>query len=92
VAVIDATGDPAVLAELTAAVCERGVVVLAGEYLGRVPFDLYPDLHLRGLTAVGIPRPLADGLEPSDAESLSEATLATPDWPLPAALWYRLET
>jgi threonine dehydrogenase-like Zn-dependent dehydrogenase len=55
VAVIDATGDPAVLAELTAAVCERGVVVLAGEYLGRVPFDLYPDLHLRGLTAVGIP-------------------------------------
>lgn len=64
-AVIETTGDPVVIAEATERLVDLGVLVLAGEPLGRrLDLDLYPDVHVRGLRIRGIPRHAPD---PSDA-------------------------
>lgn len=58
-AVVDATGDPVVIVDATRRVADLGTVVLVGEALGRtVEMNLYPDVHLRGLTLVGVAPPL----------------------------------
>jgi hypothetical protein len=57
-AVIETTGKPAVVTEATERVRNMGTVALAGEPLARpYALDLYPDVHLRGLRLLGIPRP-----------------------------------
>jgi threonine dehydrogenase-like Zn-dependent dehydrogenase len=58
-AVVDATGDPAVIVDATRRVVDLGTVVLVGEALGRtVEMNFYPDVHVRGLTLVGVASPL----------------------------------
>jgi hypothetical protein len=55
-AAIDTTGDPAVLAGLLTRLADLGTLVLAGPPAPAPPaLDLYADLHVRGLTIVGIP-------------------------------------
>jgi threonine dehydrogenase-like Zn-dependent dehydrogenase len=57
-AVVDCAGNPARLLDAIARVREMGVVVLAGEPVGReLAIDLYVDVHRRGLRLVGAPRP-----------------------------------
>ena len=58
-AIVDTTGDPSVIAHATRRVADLGTVVLAGEPLGRqFELNLYPDVHVRGLTLVGVAPPL----------------------------------
>lgn len=60
--VVETTGDPAAILDATRRVADLGTVVLAGEGLGRrVEMNLYPDVHLRGLTLVGVAQPLQQG-------------------------------
>lgn len=54
-AVIDTTGDPEVILDATRRLRSLGVLILAGESLGRtMDIDLYPDVHARGLRVVGV--------------------------------------
>jgi hypothetical protein len=63
-AIVELTGDAAAILDATRRVADSGLVVLAGETLDSVPMNLYPDVHVRGLTLVGISAPLeaADAL------------------------------
>lgn len=57
-AVVDATGDPAVIVDAARRVADLGTVVLVGEPLGRrVEMNIYEDVHMRGLTLVGVASP-----------------------------------
>jgi D-arabinose 1-dehydrogenase-like Zn-dependent alcohol dehydrogenase len=60
-AAVDTTGDPALIAGLLTRLADLGTLVLAGPPAPEPPaLDLYADLHVRGLTVVGIaPRPRA---------------------------------
>jgi hypothetical protein len=99
--IIDTTGDPRKLVDAIQRVATLGTVVLVGEALGRkAPMNLYPDIHVRGLTLVGIPPPLqgdclqgtteADSASVESArrllESVSSGTPLSPDAP-----WYRVQ-
>jgi threonine dehydrogenase-like Zn-dependent dehydrogenase len=58
-AVVDTTGDPRVIIEATRRIADLGTVALVGESLGRTAeMNLYPDVHVRGLTLMGVPSPL----------------------------------
>jgi len=55
-AVVDTTGDPERIADALRRLDELGVLVLAGPTpSGPLTMDLYSDLHVRGLTVVGVP-------------------------------------
>lgn len=100
-AVIDTTGDRSLIEPSVAEVADGGLVVMAGEPPGGVlPLDLYRDVHVRGLTLVGV-SPLRDGnaggdLDPPAVDeelprlrkALVDGTLGRP-LPL-GALLYRL--
>jgi hypothetical protein len=61
--IVDTTGDPDAIADATRSLADLGTLVLAGETHGdRLEFDLYPDVHVRGLRLVGVAPPLHDGL------------------------------
>jgi threonine dehydrogenase-like Zn-dependent dehydrogenase len=100
-AIIDTTGDPEVIVDATRRTANLGTVVLAGEALGRTAeMNLYPDVHVRGLSLVGVPAPLHDAnalfsetraddpLVASCCAALVGATAGTPL--LPGAAWYRV--
>ena len=56
-AAIETTGAPGAVADATKSVRDMGTIALAGEPLARAyDLDLYPDVHVRGLTLIGIPR------------------------------------
>jgi threonine dehydrogenase-like Zn-dependent dehydrogenase len=64
-AVVDVIGDPAVIVDATRRVADLGTIVLVGEALGRrAEMSLYADVHLRGLTLVGVAPPLQDVVYP----------------------------
>jgi hypothetical protein len=100
-AIVDVTGDPRMVVCATRRVAELGTVVLVGESLGRrAEMNLYPDVHVRGLTLVGIAPPLQraealfaqtdpdDPLVASCREALVHVDGGTP-LP-PGATWYRI--
>jgi hypothetical protein len=94
-AIVEATGDPRSLADALQQVASLGTIVLVGEPLGRAAsLNLYSDLHVRGLTLVGVARPLLASDE--EVASLPEAiraelALVAPGAVLPRdAGWYRL--
>ena len=54
-AVIDTTGEPAAVATALARLADLGTLVLAGPPpAAPVALDLYADVHVRGLTIVGV--------------------------------------
>jgi hypothetical protein len=100
-AIIDTTGDPRVIVEATRRIAELGTVVLVGESLGRTAeMNLYPDVHVRGLTLVGVTPPLQhasalfartnadDPLVESCRAALVGVIAGTPL--SPGAAWYRV--
>jgi hypothetical protein len=100
-AIIDTTGDPEVIVDATRRAADLGKVVLAGEALERTAqINLYPDVHMRGLSLVGVPAPLHDAnalfseisvddpLVASCRAALVGATAGTSL--LPGAAWYRV--
>jgi hypothetical protein len=99
--VIDTTGDPEVIVDATRRIAALGTVVLAGEGLGRkAEMNLYPDVHVRGLTLVGVSPPLQDSTALSAANTPDDTLLAScrdalvgvlAGTPLPrGAAWYRV--
>lgn len=98
--IVDVTGDPAVISDATRRLANLGTLVLVGESLGQsLELNLYPDVHVRGLTLIGIPPPLRHptfegGIDPLDPLLQEARTLLVPaDFcePLPAgAAWYRV--
>jgi hypothetical protein len=54
-AVIDTTGDPAAVRDALGRVADLGTVVLARPLPATGTADLYGDLHVRGLTVIGVP-------------------------------------
>jgi hypothetical protein len=99
--IVETTGDPRIVIDATRRVASLGTVVLVGESLGRrAEMNLYPDVHVRGLTLVGIPPPLQraealfaqtdpdDPLVASCREALVHVDVGTP-LP-PGATWYRI--
>jgi len=99
-AIVDTTGDPGVIVDATRRLAPLGTLVLAGEVVGRtVELNLYPDIHVRGLTLVGVTAPLQGGApsvlagaeDPLLAACRKELASATPGSPLPSdAAWYRM--
>jgi hypothetical protein len=58
-AIVETTGDPGVIVEATRTLNDQGTLVLVGETLGRqLDMNLYPDVHRRGLTLIGVGNPL----------------------------------
>ena len=100
-AIVDTTGDPEVIVDATRRIAALGTVVLAGEGLGRkAEMNLYPDVHVRGLTLVGVSPPLQDSTALSAANTPDDTLLAScrdalvgvlAGTPLPrGAAWYRV--
>jgi hypothetical protein len=70
IAVVDGTGDVSVIVDATERLTNLGTLVLVGESRGHeLEMNLYPDVHVRGLTLVGIPPPLQE----SPLHALTEA-------------------
>jgi threonine dehydrogenase-like Zn-dependent dehydrogenase len=99
-AIVDTTGDPAMIGDATRRLADLGTLVLVGESVGRITtLNLYQDVHLRGLTLVGVAPPLQratfqtaiesnDPLLGSCREMLVEVATGAP-LPLDGA-WYRV--
>jgi hypothetical protein len=98
-AIVDTTGDPSMIVDATQRVADLGTVVLVGESLGRpTEMNLYPDVHARGLSLVGVAAPLEhagpplvekeDPLVESCRETLVGVVAGTPL--VAGASWYRL--
>jgi threonine dehydrogenase-like Zn-dependent dehydrogenase len=61
--VIETTGEAAQLEAALRRVDDLGTVVLAGpQPVGPLTVDLYPDLHVRGLTLVGVTPAASEGV------------------------------
>ena len=98
-AIVDTTGDPSVILDATRRVANLGTVVLLGESLARrAEMNLYPDVHTRGLTLVGVAPPLQDAASLFAHDVGSEVDLSrellvpiSTGAPLPpAGVWYRV--
>jgi threonine dehydrogenase-like Zn-dependent dehydrogenase len=99
-AMVDTTGDPAVIGDATRRLADLGTLVLVGESVGSMTtLNLYQDVHQRGLTLVGVAPPLQratfqaaiesdDRLLESCREMLVEVASGAP-LPLDGA-WYRV--
>jgi hypothetical protein len=68
--IVDTIGSDEAIAEATRAVADLGTIVLAAPTEPSISLDLYPDVHLRGLTLVGLPL-LADDTAPAPPEALA---------------------
>jgi hypothetical protein len=96
-AVVETTGQPAVIADAVGRVADLGTVVLVGESPRAIDLDLYADVHVRGLTLVGVAPPLQrstgdtqpgdGGLVTSSLESLGRVAAGTV---VPDATWFRI--
>jgi hypothetical protein len=102
-AIIDVTGDPSVIGDSTRRLADLGTLVLVGEALGRrTELNLYPDVHVRGLTLVGVAPPLEgttsgfalpDTFDPLVEQSRELLVRVPSGAPLPpGAAWYRLSS
>lgn len=93
-AIVDTTGDPALIEVATRRLADGGLLALAGEPQGR-PLDLnvYTDVHSRGLRLAGVRRPLATRVAPRepDLSGAPPPARVIAGQPLRDALWYRLD-
>jgi hypothetical protein len=62
--VVETTGSPAGTSQACSIAADLGTVLLAATPLdGTMPYDLYQDVHRRGLSLIGVPDPNGDGSE-----------------------------
>jgi hypothetical protein len=88
--IVDTIGSDEAIAEATRSVADLGTIVLAAPTEPSVALDLYPDVHLRGLTLVGVPL-VGDGAAPAPPEALAglaRRSLAVWDAEGEGALWF----
>ena len=95
-AVVDVTGDPGRIVDATRIVDDLGVVVLAGDPLGRrLDLDCYTDVHARGLTLIGVALPSLEATADEarrDPGAVVPPAIVRPGESIPdGALWYRVE-
>jgi hypothetical protein len=92
---VDTTGDETVIGDATRRLADLGALVLVGEPGDEpVSFDLYPDVHVRGLRLIGVAGPLAKDLPATEPPSLFADTLVAlraGDGVPAGALWLRVE-
>lgn len=88
--IVETRGDAASLAESTGRVADLGTVVLAGvPAFHQFHFDLYPDVHVRGLRLVALPLALDPPREPAAHGGESPIDLRLGD-AIAEAQWYRV--
>jgi hypothetical protein len=87
--VVETRPGPKSLLEATTRVADLGTVVLAGPPAPPFHFDLYPDVHVRGLHVVSVPS--AEELGAGPVPSSPAPVTVRVDEPLPdGAAWYRV--
>jgi hypothetical protein len=89
--VVDLTGDPEAIRGALARLADLGTLLLARDPSVPLDLDLYPDVHVRGLRVVGVPRPSAErrpAVVAGDVPAPVEATLGEPV--AEGAAWYRV--
>jgi hypothetical protein len=70
--IVEATGRPEAILSATRDVADLGTLVLAGPTDAEpLTIDLYPDVHVRGLTLVGVPSPLEADVEMVHADDVA---------------------
>jgi hypothetical protein len=87
--VIETRSTPEALLESTRRVADLGTVVLAGVPGGSFGFDLYGDVHVRGLRVVSLALPLSR-LAPRPVDALEEPATVRVGEPLAPAAWYHV--
>lgn len=100
-AVVETTGRQDAIFEACRRVADLGLVVLAGEPAGRrTELNLYPDVHVRGLTLVGAPTTEGIGLLPGpaddhegqiEADALAQLQRVAAGARLPDGTWFRID-
>jgi hypothetical protein len=92
--IVETRGDPASLVESTQRVADLGTVVLAGApAVDPFTFDLYPDVHVRGLRIFALPLALVEDLPDAEGGRLVMMEAAKPvrlGEPIADARWYRI--
>jgi hypothetical protein len=92
-AIIETTGDPREISGALGRVATLGKVVLAGPAATRkLDLDLYPDVHRRSLTVLGVsPRPRLDDLVTRSRTISAQPATVQPGDDLPLdAMWFCL--
>jgi hypothetical protein len=89
--IVETRGDPASLVESTQRVADLGVVVLAGvPSVDPFRFDLYPDVHVRGLHVVALPLVLELVQGSTGAQRRRQPVHVRLGEPIADAHWYRI--
>ena len=89
--IVESRGDPRSLLESTRRVADLGTVVLAGmPAVDPFPFDLYPDVHVRGLRLFAL-RFVLDPAPAAAPESLSPTDVRLGE-PIGEGQWYRVSS
>jgi hypothetical protein len=96
--IVDTVGSAAAIGAAVHRLADMGALVLAAPTEATVSLDLYPDVHLRGLTVAGVPLLEHPSIEPAPAPDalarLARRTLGTSAMSeangMP--LWYRLDS
>jgi hypothetical protein len=94
--IVDTTGGAAAIADATRRLADLGALVLAAPTEGSISLDLYPDVHLRGLTLAGVPLLEEPGVAPAAAGDvflrLARGALgAAATEPEGSSLWFHVE-
>jgi len=88
--IVETRRDPASMLESTTRVADLGTVVLAGPPAGSFRFDLYPDVHVRGLRLVSV-SPRSAEHTPGHLPTLERPATVRLGETLPeGAAWYRV--
>ncbi len=95
-AAVDFSGDPSTLQSIAQEICPLGCLVVAGERLGRqFPFNLYPDVHVRGLRVSALD-PIATAIEEGGITGSASGGIITPPrkvsagCPLTGSSWFEV--
>jgi hypothetical protein len=89
--VVETRGDPDSLVDSTRRVADLGVVVLAGvPNVDPFRFDLYPDVHVRGLHVVALPLVLELVEGSTGAQRRRQPVHVRLGEPIADAHWYRI--
>lgn len=91
-AVVETTGEPQAVVEATRRLKSGGVLVLAGQALGRrLDLNLYPDIHVRALRIVGAGSIAADARARAVSPAIAPELVPLGESLRPAA-WFRVRT
>ena len=92
-AAIETSAQSLGLLAAASAVADLGTVVLAATPLtSNLAFDLYTDVHSRGLRVIGVPDPVEVVLPPACPAEFARPTPVSASGPTGVALWFALRS